>query len=89
MDKKGKSQANSGRNYQLTWVSYGKHGCEKQKIKGAMVKMVQGYLNTPVEEEGPGDQLDPPARGRHMRGLGRHPRGLVLLTHRAGEDQTS
>ena len=86
MDKKGKSQANSGRNYQLTWVSYGKHECEKQKVKGAMA---QGYLSTPVEEEGPSDQLDPPARGRHRRGLGGHARGLVLRHEETSHDGTN
>ena len=30
------------------------------------------------EEEVAGDQLDPPARGRHCRGLGGHAGSLVL-----------
>ena len=33
-----------------------------------------------VEEEGAGDQLDPPAGRRHVGSLGGHPGGLGLLT---------
>ena len=33
-----------------------------------------------VEEEGAGDQLDPPARRRYVGSLGGHPGGLGLLT---------